>query len=255
METPFDINFLNQCQSLVKCIFENSNTIKYEGEQFLRRAFYGLDNGPLVVVSKHNRWADYLLGLSFNEPLAVPGKEILFSIFGFPNPFGHLLLQKWGVFPTPRYVSKDDLDAQVRKQNAMSNCRLALDQGRLVTIFPEGTTSYEETLYPKMGFIRTIIDYQKEKNIHIPIVPASVNITPEPSKQNIFPRNRKISIRFLEGHLLQEDVNLERLLILDGIHRASKKPLSKKARNFVQYMASKCIVIPQTSESIDLLRT
>jgi len=99
----------------------------------LVRAFFGaraagarLPQGPVVVVSNHDSLLDpFLLGAALDRPLRFVAKEELWA-----NRFVGSVLDGLGGIPVRR--GRGDLDA-------MTAAALALGDGDVVAIFPQGT--------------------------------------------------------------------------------------------------------------------
>ena len=111
-----------------------------------RRDWSGQENlpasGGVIVVANHISNAD---PLALGQFLAYSGRWPRFlaksSLFGVPG-FGRLL-RRVGQIPVERGSS--------RSVDALAAARVALEQGRAVVVYPEGTITREPDLWPMRG--------------------------------------------------------------------------------------------------------
>jgi 1-acyl-sn-glycerol-3-phosphate acyltransferase len=113
-------------------------------------------SGPVLLCINHpNNLIDSLL-----VGAVLPRKvHYLATAALFRNPLGARFLTACGAIPV--YRRQDDPDKMDRNAEAFAACLRALEQGRLIGIYPEGTTHSESRVQRiKTGAARIALEYQ-----------------------------------------------------------------------------------------------
>src|SRR4029450_9190712 len=92
----------------------------------------------------------------------------------FRNPLVGRFLGAWG--PLPVYRRQDDPDKMDRNLDAFEACFRAFREGRLVAIYPEGTTYAEARVQRiKTGAARLALGYEAERPRELSVIPVGLN--------------------------------------------------------------------------------
>ena len=135
--------------------------------------------GPAVITPNHKSfWDSFFIGAATRRPLRFMGKSELFE--GWKGP----LLVRLGAFPVRRGESDAD---------ALATARAILDDGGLLSLFPEGTRVREpdELGEPRRGAARLAIE------AGAPLVPAAISGTDRLWLGPI-PKPKKVAVSFGE---------------------------------------------------------
>lgn len=141
--------------------------------------------GPAVITPNHKSfWDSFFIGAATRRHLRFMGKSELFE--GWKGP----LLVRLGAFPVRRGESDQD---------ALETARAILDQGGLLSLFPEGTRvrGPEALGEPRRGAARLAIE------AGAPIVPAAITGTDHLWLGPI-PRPRRVRVAFGEAISVSE---------------------------------------------------
>ncbi len=135
--------------------------------------------GPIIFVLNHpNGLLDpMLLILSLGQPVSFLAKSTFWN-----NPVGRRLMQAFETLPV--YRSRDEsqensLSSQSTERNeaTFSHCRALLRQGKLLALFPEGTTHSKTMLLPlRTGAARIALSAEAEAgwNLGLSVVPVGL---------------------------------------------------------------------------------
>ncbi|MBI4637942.1 MAG: 1-acyl-sn-glycerol-3-phosphate acyltransferase [Candidatus Rokubacteria bacterium] len=127
--------------------------------------------GPVVLCINHpNNLIDSLL-----VGAVLPRKvHYLATASLFRNPLMARFLSASGVIPV--YRRQDDPDKMDRNAETFAACFAAFDRGRLVAIYPEGTTHAEARVQRiKTGAARIALGYAAERPGALTLVPVGLN--------------------------------------------------------------------------------
>ncbi len=135
-------------------------------------------NGPVLLCINHpNNLIDSLLvGTALRRKVHYLASASLFRsalMAGF--------LARAGVIPVHR--KQDDPDRMERNAAMFAACRHALQEGRLIAIYPEGTTHAEARVQRiKTGAARIALDYEADPQPHRPLALIPVGLSFEARK-------------------------------------------------------------------------
>lgn len=135
------------------------------------------ESGPAVITPNHKSfWDSFFIGAATRRHLRFMGKSELFE--GWKGP----LLVRLGAFPVRRGESDED---------ALDTARAILDQGGLLSLFPEGTRVREPDSLgePRRGAARLAIE------AGAPMIPAAITGTDKLWFGPI-PRPRRVQVAF-----------------------------------------------------------
>lgn len=135
------------------------------------------ESGPAVITPNHKSfWDSFFIGAATRRHLRFMGKSELFE--GWKGP----LLVRLGAFPVRRGESDED---------ALDTARAVLDQGGLLSLFPEGTRVREPDSLglPRRGAARLAIE------AGAPMVPAAITGTDRLWLGPV-PRPRRVQVAF-----------------------------------------------------------
>jgi 1-acyl-sn-glycerol-3-phosphate acyltransferase len=112
--------------------------------------------GPVLLCINHpNNLIDSLLVSAVLERKV----HYLATAALFRNPLGARFLRACGAIPV--YRKQDDLDRMGRNDEAFAACLIALEEGRLIGIYPEGATHAEQRVRRiKTGAARIALEYE-----------------------------------------------------------------------------------------------
>jgi 1-acyl-sn-glycerol-3-phosphate acyltransferase len=156
---------------------------------WFRLSITGAENipksGPAIVTPNHKSfWDSFFVGAATKRELRFMGKSELFD-----GPQGRLLVAL-GAFPVERGASDTD---------ALETARVILDQGGLLSMFPEGTRIREpdELGPPKRGAARLAIE------AGAPLIPAAITGT-DHLFMGPLPRPKKVRLAIGEAVSVDE---------------------------------------------------
>ena len=127
-------------------------------------------HGPVLLCVNHpNNFIDSLL-----VGAVVPRKvHYLATAALFRNPLLARFLLKAGAIPV--YRKQDDPDKTQRNVEAFAACYRAFDEGRVIAIYPEGTTHAEARVQRiKTGAARIALDYEATRPDALRLVPVGL---------------------------------------------------------------------------------
>lgn len=119
--------------------------------------------GPVIIAANHNSHLDILTLLSLFPMLCIPNVQPAAAA----DYFFKTRLLKWfslnvvGVIPVARGDAQKGLDP-------LEDCYRALEAGKILVIFPEGTRGAPE----QMGEIKSGIWYLAKRFPHVPVIPV-----------------------------------------------------------------------------------
>lgn len=160
--------------------------------------------GPAILAANHQSILDpWLVGLSLDRRAAYLARETLLRV-----PILGWVIRKYDVLPVPR--------ESVAPRAALEVCVEALEKGRALILFPEGTRSYDGRLQPlKRGIVLLA------KRTGAPVVPVLVA-----GSYRCWPRSRKLprpgEIRMVFGepiHFQKEESSDSFMERLAGAYR------------------------------------
>lgn len=121
------------------------------------------DQGPAVILPKHQYWMDIpIISLSFSPLLYFVAKR---ELFRYPLIRHYLSLA--GAIPVDRKQS-------IRTLDSFKNLLSLLRAGERIVIFPEGTYFREIVGSGKSRLLQMILRLQKELNYRIPFIPVGI---------------------------------------------------------------------------------
>jgi len=127
--------------------------------------------GPVLLCINHpNNFIDSLL-----VGAALPRKiHYLATAALFRNPLGARFLLACGAIPV--YRKQDDPDKMEKNVATFDACFTALGDGRLIAIYPEGTTHAEARVQRiKTGAARIALGYEAERPARLQVIPVGLN--------------------------------------------------------------------------------
>lgn len=121
------------------------------------------DQGPVIILPKHQYWTDIpLVSLSFKPLLHFIAKK---ELFDYPLIRKYLLLL--GGIPVDRKQS-------IRTLDSFKYLLSLLRAGEKIVIFPEGTYFRERVGSGKSRLLKMILGFQEEWKGRIPFVPVGI---------------------------------------------------------------------------------
>ncbi len=121
------------------------------------------NQGPMVILPKHQYWTDIpIVSLAFEPLLYFVAKEELFKY-----PFIRNYLSSLGGLPVDRKKS-------IRTLNSFKTLVSLLKAGEKVVIFPEGTYFRNGVGLGKSRLLEMILGFQSELGYSIPFVPVGI---------------------------------------------------------------------------------
>ena len=128
------------------------------------------DAGPVLLCINHpNNFIDSLLvGAAVRRKVHYLATAALFR-----NPLGARFLRACGAIPV--YRKQDDPNTMDRNTDTFAACAAALAEGRLIAIYPEGTTHAEARVQRiKTGAARIALAYEAEHPGELRLVPVGL---------------------------------------------------------------------------------
>ncbi len=128
------------------------------------------DAGPTLLCINHpNNFIDSLLvGAAVRRKVHYLATAALFR-----NPLGARFLRACGAIPV--YRKQDDPNTMDRNTDTFATCSAALAEGRLIAIYPEGTTHAEARVQRiKTGAARIALAYEAEHPGELRLVPVGL---------------------------------------------------------------------------------
>ena len=127
--------------------------------------------GPVLLCINHpNNFIDSLLvGAAVRRKVHYLATAALFR-----NPVGARFLGACGAIPV--YRKQDDPNTMDRNTDTFAACAAALGEGRLIAIYPEGTTHAEARVqHIKTGAARIALAYEAEHPAELRVVPVGLS--------------------------------------------------------------------------------
>src|SRR5437660_5828377 len=128
------------------------------------------DAGPtlLCINHPHNFIDSLLVGAAVRRKVQYLATAALFR-----NPLGARFLRGCGAIPV--YRKQDDPNTMDRNTDTFAACAAALAEGRLIAIYPEGTTHAEARVQRiKTGAARIALAYEAEHPAELRLVPVGL---------------------------------------------------------------------------------
>jgi len=121
------------------------------------------DEGPVVILPKHQYWTDIpIISIAFTPLLYFVAKKELFE---YPLIRNYLFLL--GGIPVDRQQS-------IRSLNSFRSLLSLLRAGEKIVIFPEGTYFRDGVGAGKSRLLQMILSFQDELKYRIPFVPVGI---------------------------------------------------------------------------------
>ncbi len=121
------------------------------------------DQGPVIILPKHQYWTDIpIISLAFEPLLYFVAKQELFKY-----PLIRNYLSFLGGLPVDRKQS-------IRSLDSFKALVSLLRAGEMIVIFPEGTYFRNEVGSGKSRLLQMILRFQTELGVPIPFVPVGI---------------------------------------------------------------------------------
>lgn len=153
----------------------------------LKTKIIGLENLPagnrFIIAAKHQSAAETLLipfTRAWHYPVIILKKELIYLPF-------------WGMYPLRMGLVAINRKAGTKALSEMiAGCKRALDQGRSIAIFPQGTRVKPGVSIPYKGGIAKIY-----RDLNVPIVPLALNTGVFWGKNAFFKKSGTVTYEFL----------------------------------------------------------
>jgi len=142
---------------IAQCVFSIFYLIETEREEVLP------DEGPLIILPKHQYWTDIpIISIAFIPLLYFVAKK---ELFAYPLIRNYLFLL--GGIPVDRQQS-------IRTLNSFRSLLSLLRAGEKIVIFPEGTYFRDGIGSGKSRLLQMILSFQDELKYRMPFVPVGI---------------------------------------------------------------------------------